>query len=121
MFERNLVIPLLWLLLSLSAGLIAGRLAFVDPPSFSNAVDMLATIISILTGVSLAVIAVLISPFSVGVGAAKDEFEAERMNKVVNKEESLLAVNQVLFFLLFLFLPAFPIVFDFGSIVQMVF
>tara|TARA_R110002072_G_scaffold9481_2_gene45847 strand:+ start:1707 stop:2198 length:492 start_codon:yes stop_codon:yes gene_type:complete len=102
-FDRKFIIPVLWLVVSVAAAIFAGRMAFLDPLQFDNAVDMLATIVSILTGVSLAVIAVLVSPFSVSLHSAKDEFETERINKVVQKDEVLLATGQVLFFLVFLF------------------
>jgi hypothetical protein len=69
---------------------------------YVDIVDLLASIISILVGVSLAVIAVLVSPFSVSVEKAKDEFEAERLTRVVSSDDQILASGQLILFNLFL-------------------
>ena len=65
-------------------------------------VDLLATIISILVGVSLAVIAVLVSPFSASSEKAKDEFEAKRITNIVHEHDEILALGQILLFGLYL-------------------
>lgn len=87
-----------WLSVSLIAAGLAGYVAYDDAAKFAEIVDLLATIISILIGVSLAVIAVLTSPFSVAESAAADEDEAARMTKLVKKDDETLASGQLMFF-----------------------
>lgn len=88
----------LWFLISLLAATGAGGLAMADPLRFSGVIDLLATIISILVGVSLAVIAVLVSPFSVSNANTKDEEEAERMTRLVEIDDINLAAGQLFLF-----------------------
>ena len=57
-----------WLIVSLLIAASAGYFAFCDAEKFAGVIDLLATIVSILIGVSLAVIPVLSSPFSVTAG-----------------------------------------------------
>ena len=87
-----------WLFVSLITAGLAGYAAYGDPEKFATIVDLLATIISILIGVSLAVIAVLCSPFSVSSDAAADTDEAARMTKLVTNDDETLASGQLLFF-----------------------
>jgi len=95
MVERGSII---WLIVSLAVASAAGYFAFCDAEKFSNVVDLLATIISILIGVSLAVIAVLSSPFSVSQNSAKDSDEASRMTKLVKQDDDDIANGQLLLF-----------------------
>jgi drug/metabolite transporter (DMT)-like permease len=76
-----------WLVLSLAAAALAGYFAYLDAEKILGAVDMLATFISILIGASLAVIAVLSSPFSVSEKSAKDSNEAARKTKLVKQDD----------------------------------
>ncbi|MFK8035534.1 MAG: hypothetical protein AB8B94_15460 [Hyphomicrobiales bacterium] len=87
-----------WLIVSLIAAGLAGYVAYGDPEKFAAIVDLLATIISILIGVSLAVIAVLTSPFSVSEETVADEDEAVRMTRLVKKDDETLASGQLMFF-----------------------
>lgn len=87
-----------WLIASLIAAGLAGYIAYGDPEKFAAIVDLLATIISILIGVSLAVIAVLTSPFSVSEETVTDEDEAARMTRLVKKDDETLASGQLMFF-----------------------
>lgn len=95
MVERG---SIFWLVVSLVAAVSAGYFAFCDPEKFSGVVDLLATIISILIGVSLAVIAVLSSPFSVSQDNAKDSDEASRMTKLLKQDDEDIANGQLLLF-----------------------
>jgi hypothetical protein len=92
---------IVWLLISLGASIYAGNAAYVEPQRFAVIVGLLATIISILIGVYLAVIAVLTSPFSVSQYAVTDKDEAMRVSKLANKEDAQLASGQLIFFWLF--------------------
>ncbi|MGX9357515.1 hypothetical protein ACS3SW_20730 [Roseobacteraceae bacterium S113] len=87
-----------WLSVSLIAAGLAGYVAYGDAEKFAAIVDLLATIISILIGVSLAVIAVLTSPFSVSPNAVSDADEAVRMTKLVKRDDETLASGQLMFF-----------------------
>lgn len=87
-----------WLFVSLVAAGLAGYVAYGDAEKFAAIVDLLATIISILIGVSLAVIAVLTSPFSVSENAVTDADEATRMTKIVKRDDETLASGQLMFF-----------------------
>lgn len=99
---RHTLLALAWFVASLVAAYCAGTSAYENPEQFSRVVDLIATIISILVGVSLAIIAVLVSPFSVSSVHAKDSFEADRINKVVKENDSTLAYGQTIFFFLYL-------------------
>jgi hypothetical protein len=90
-----------WLLVSLGTACSAGLAAYEDPEKFAAIVDLLATIISILVGVSLAVIAVLTSPFAVSECTVTDKDEAARITKLANKEDATLASGQLIFFWIF--------------------
>lgn len=87
-----------WLTVSLIASGFAGYIAYGDAAKFASIVDLLATIISILIGVSLAVIAVITSPFSVSENAIPDPDEAARTTKIVKKDDEILASGQLIFF-----------------------
>lgn len=95
MVERG---SIFWLMVSLVAAFSAGYFALCDPERFAGVVELLATIISILIGVSLAVIAVLNSPFSVSEGNAKDRDEASRMTKLVKRDDDNIATGQLILF-----------------------
>lgn len=95
MISRGAVI---WFLISLGAATCAGFSAWTNPERFTGVVSLLATIISIFVGVSLAVIAVLNSPFSVSERAAGADGEASRMTNVVRQDEDTLASGQLIFF-----------------------
>ncbi|AII88155.1 hypothetical protein [Planktomarina temperata] len=87
-----------WLIVSLSIAASAGYFAFCDAEKFAGVIDLLATIVSILIGVSLAVIAVLSSPFSVTQDNAKDSDEASRMTKLVKQDDEDMALGQLMLF-----------------------
>ncbi|MEP5170942.1 MAG: hypothetical protein ABJQ23_14930 [Shimia thalassica] len=87
-----------WFVLGLISAGAAGYFAFCDAEKFASVVDLLATIISILIGVSLAVIAVLSSPFSTAPEKFKDSDEASRITKLVKQDDETLADGQLLLF-----------------------
>lgn len=112
MFERASII---WLVISLLCAGLSGYLAFQDAEKFAAIVDLLATIISILIGVSLAVIAVLTSPFSVSDQAASDEEEASRMTKIVKNDDAILASGQLIFFWVYFAALGLALIFNWAS------
>lgn len=89
---------IIWAIICLCAACCAGVFAYSDAAKFSGVVDLLATIITILIGVSLAVIAVLSSPFSVSETNAKDTDEAARMSKLIKQDDDEFSRGQVLLF-----------------------
>ena len=93
---------LVWFGVSILLSIISAGYAFEDPLRYAGVIDLLTSIISILIGVSLAVTAVLVSPFSVSVEKAKDQFEAKRVSKVVAREDNSLAKGQLVIFVLFI-------------------
>lgn len=95
MVDRGSII---WLVVSLASAVAAGFYAYADPAKFMGVVDLLATIISILVGVSLAVIAVLTSPFTVSQDFSEDREETRRVDKLVANDDEALASGQLLFF-----------------------
>lgn len=106
---------ILWLVLCFIIAGWAGYSAYLDPEKFAGVVDLLATIISILIGVSLAVIAVLTSPFSVSERAANDNDEAGRMTRLVKKDEETLASGQLMFFWIYFGALALSLLFSWAS------
>ena len=108
----------LWLAASLAVSGFAGRAAYVDAESFASVVELLATIISILIGVSLAVIAVLTSPFSVSENVVFDEDEAKRMTKVIKNDDEVLATGQMIFFWLYFVSLALALLFNWVTAVE---
>lgn len=101
-----------WLFVCLAAALSAGYVAYGDAAKFASVVDLLATIISILIGVSLAVIAVLTSPFSVSDRAVADIDEADRMTKLVKNDDETLARGQLTFFWIYFSALALALLFS---------
>ncbi|MDD7973191.1 hypothetical protein [Roseinatronobacter alkalisoli] len=101
-----------WLFVSLIAAGLAGYVAYGDAEKFAVIVDLLATIISILIGVSLAVIAVLTSPFSVSENAVGDKDEAARMTKLVKNDDETLASGQLMFFWIYFCALALALLFN---------
>jgi len=87
-----------WLICSLFGAALAGYFAFLDAQKVGSTVDLLATIISILIGVSLAVIAVLSTPFSVAEKNAIDGEEASRLTKLIKHDDETFADGQLLLF-----------------------
>jgi hypothetical protein len=101
-----------WLSVSLIGAGVAGYVAYGDAERFAAIVDLLATIISILIGVSLAVIAVLTSPFSVSQNAVADVDQADRMTKLVKRDDETLANGQLMFFWIYFGALALALVFS---------
>ena len=92
---------IIWLACCLLAATASGVFAYRDAVGFSEVVDLLATIVSILVGVSLAVIAVLTSPFTVSENHAKDADEATRLSGIVNDDDETFADGQVFLFYMY--------------------
>ena len=106
---------IIWLIVSLVAAVLAGYFAYADAEKFAAIVYLLATIISILIGVSLAVIAVLTSPFSVSEEAAANGDEAARITKIVKQDDETLASGQLMFFWIYYGALALSLVFSWTS------
>lgn len=104
-----------WLSVSLIAAGVAGHFAYGDAEKFAAIVDLLATIISILIGVSLAIIAVLTSPFSVSENAVADADEAVRVTKLVKKDDETLASGQLMFFWIYFGALALALLFSWAT------
>lgn len=100
-----------WFVCSVIAALVAGYFAYCDPQKFAGVVDLLATIISILVGVSLAVIAVLNSPFSVSSKHTRDEAEADRMTSLVKQDDDAFSDGQLVLFRVYYAALFFALVF----------
>lgn len=101
-----------WLGISILAAGFAAYMAYADAEKFASIVDLLATIISILIGVSLAVIAVLTSPFSVSESSVTDKDEATRVTKLVKGNDEILASGQLMFFWIYFGALALALVFS---------
>lgn len=101
-----------WFLISLISACAAGYMAFEDAEKFAEVVELLATIISILIGVSLAVIAVLISPFSVSSSTISEKDEAARISKLIKSDDETLARGQLFFFWIYFAALALALVFS---------
>ncbi|MFC0200530.1 hypothetical protein [Paracoccus rhizosphaerae] len=104
-----------WFIICLIAAVCAGVSAWMNPEKFSGVVSLLATIISILVGVSLAVIAVLNSPFSVSEKVAGNDGEAGRMTRVIRQDEDTLAGGQLIFFWIYFGALALSLLFNWMS------
>lgn len=91
----------LWLFFCLLSSVIAAYHAYSDPYKFFGVVELLTLIISILTGISLAVIAVLSSPFVASRNISKDPEALQRIDKIVKNEEEIYSSGQIIFFWLF--------------------
>lgn len=110
MTDRSTKRWVLWFSICIIIAILAGYLAYQDPLRYVGIVDLLASIISILVGVSLAVTAVLMSPFSVSAKKVGDEYEAERLTKVVAGDDESFALGQFLLFGMFLLTLFFALV-----------
>lgn len=102
---------IIWMLVSVAGVIFAAVHVFEKPEVLLELVDLLASIISILAGVSLAVIAVLASPFSVRTNSDISPDEATRIDRVVSADDDVLTSGQVVIFFLYLVTLAFLILF----------
>lgn len=90
-----------WCALSLLASGIVGYEAYQQPEQFASLIDLLATIVSILIGISLAISAVLSSRPSVGSGSYANEEEKKRIEKILKRDDRSLIDGQNLVFWLY--------------------
>lgn len=106
---------IIWFIVSFISAVCGGFFAWLDPEKFSGVVSLLATIISILVGVSLAVIAVLNSPFSVPENVVDNDGEAKRMTRVIRQDEDTLATGQLILFWVYFGALALSLLFNWMS------
>jgi hypothetical protein len=88
----------IWFIFCALVATYAAISAYNAPERFCSVVELIATVISILVGVSIAVIAVLTTPFSVSERGFSDQDEAERVSRVVKGYDHALANGQLIFF-----------------------
>jgi hypothetical protein len=89
-----------WLLVCAAVALVVSICSYSHYSAFVGVIDLLASVVSILCGVSLAVVAVLNTPFSVGKGIGSQADETGRIQTVLIEDEKLMISVQVMFFLL---------------------
>ncbi|MBO6789995.1 MAG: hypothetical protein JJ894_05585 [Dinoroseobacter sp.] len=101
MVKGNSKVTFVWFAVTVGVSITFCMSAYSDPSKFASIVDLLSAIISILVGVSLAVVAVLVVPVSIAKKHLKDQFEAQRMNNIVSNDDEALVVGQIVVFMLF--------------------
>lgn len=89
---------ILWFFGSLFVSGYVGYCAFMQPEKFAPLVDLLATIVSILIGVSLAISAVLSSRPTIGNSSYANEDERKRIEQTINKDDKTLIEGQNIIF-----------------------
>lgn len=90
---------IVWGLIALCISITAGFFAFKNPVHFSKSVEMIATVMSILIGVSLAVSTVLMSKSAVSTN--DDDDRARREARVEENASNQLLHGQYFVFLLY--------------------
>jgi hypothetical protein len=94
-------IRVVWLLVSLVAAGAVGRKAFHDPTQFIDLIDLFATILSILIGVSLALTAVLSTkPVSSSTNFRSSD-EQKRVEELVAQDDAWIIEGQHILFWLY--------------------
>ena len=89
---------IIWFAVSLLFSGLICRYAYIHPEKFSPLVDLLATIVSILIGVSLAISAVLCSRPSIRESSFANDEERKRVEKILNKDDRTLIEGQSVIF-----------------------
>jgi hypothetical protein len=113
--NSNFLPTITWFILCVAFAAYAANSAYSDPERFSRTIELVATVISILVGVSIAVIAVLSTPFSVSERNFPDPDEAERVSRVVKNYDNLLTNGQLVFFWVYFCALAFSIAFKWST------
>jgi TctA family transporter len=101
---------------SMIASSAVGHEAYQQPEKFTPLIDLLATIVSILIGISLAISAVLSSRPSVGSSNYTNEEEKKRIEKILKHDDRSLIDGQNLVFWLYYVALIFALVFKWISI-----
>ncbi|MFA5592706.1 MAG: hypothetical protein WC989_05280 [Micavibrio sp.] len=89
---------IVWLLIAVGVSAYVAYLAYGSPLKFIPLTDLLATILSILIGISLAISAVLSSRPSLSQSDYKDEAERKRMEKIIKSDDMHLIDGQAMIF-----------------------
>jgi len=106
----------IWITVCLVAAFIAGYIAFIDPRSFLNVSGIFALVLSVLVGVSLAIIAVLSTPFQANLGTNQPRDFEKRLNKELEVEEVRLSIGQLIIFYSILFALVLVILFNWFAV-----
>ena len=87
-----------WFLTSILISIVVSRSAYLSPQKFSPLVDLLATIVSILIGISLAISAIFASGAAIGQNQYTSELEHQRIQKILQKDDLFLIEGQNIIF-----------------------
>lgn len=99
----NLKKKIIWFFTSCLISGCVGFIAYQQPSKFSFLIDLLATIISILIGISLAISAVLSTRPSIGTSYSINPEEKKRIQTILKKDDhSLLAGQNIIFWFYYL-------------------
>ncbi len=107
---------MVWCVLSMIASSIVGYEAYQQPERFTPLIDLLATIVSILIGISLAISAVLSSRPSIGSSSYTTEEEKKRIEKVLKHDDRSLIDGQNIVFWLYYVTLIFALAFKWISV-----
>lgn len=107
---------MVWCALSMIASSIVGYEAYQQPERFTPLIDLLATIVSILIGISLAISAVLSSRPSIGSSSYTTEEEKKRIEKVLKHDDRSLIDGQNIVFWLYYVTLIFALAFKWISV-----
>lgn len=105
-----------WILVCFASAVCAGFVAYSDPNSFLKVSGILASVLSVLVGVSLAIIAVLSTPFQANVLPGQTRDDTKRLNASVASEEVMLTIGQLIIFYSILFSLVLVIVLNWVAI-----
>ena len=89
---------IIWFIVSLIFSGLICNYAYMHPEKFSPLIDLLATIVSILIGVSLAISAVLCSTPSTRESSFANNEERKRVEKILNRDDRILIEGQSVIF-----------------------
>ncbi len=109
---------MVWCAVSLLVSCTVGHEAYQQPEKFAPLIDLLATIVSILIGISLAISAVLSNRPSIGTGSYANEEEKKRIEKILKRDDRSLIEGQNLVFWLYYATLIMALVFKWVSIPQ---
>lgn len=101
-----------WITVCLVSALFAGYIAFINPWSFLEVSGIFTSVLSVLVGVSLAIVAVLSTPFQANAGPNQSRDFERRLNKAIEIEEVKLSIGQLIIFYSILFALALIILFN---------
>lgn len=98
---RLLSFQTLWILVSVVVTIAISFISYNQPERFIQLTDILAAIISILTGVSLAIFAILGSKPTLSDSYYTSSEEKRRIMRVISEDDERLSKQQMIIFLLF--------------------